>query len=64
MEGVLGTADLNESFWNYQKLVPLTDINPTLPVSDWTIIDIDNFLRGNPHVYKKEKEQEWLTIDS
>ena len=50
IEGVLGAVDLQESFWNYKKLFPMTNVDPSLPVSDWTIIDIDNFLKGNPHI--------------
>lgn len=40
---------MRESFWNVKKLFSLVEPDVSLPVSDWTIVDIDNFLKGNPH---------------
>jgi len=57
MEGQLGAANMQESFWNYRQLLPLVEPDPKLPVSDWTVIDLDNYLRGNPHIQQTEKEQ-------
>ena len=50
MEGILGSANIRESFWNYRKITPLVDVDPDLPATDWTIVDFDNYLRGNPHI--------------
>ena len=50
MEGHLGNADIKQSFWNFRDLGKLIDADPNLPVSDWTIVDFDDFLKGNPHV--------------
>ena len=49
MEGKLGQVDLT-SFWNIKDIMKVVYVDPNTPVSDWTIVDIDNFLRGNPHV--------------
>ena len=50
MEGVLGSQNIRESFWNYREILKLLRPDVKNPVTDWTIIDFDNFLRGNPHV--------------
>ena len=49
MEGVLSTADLRKSMWNIKEIFKTVDVNPEVEVSDWTIVDFDNYLRGNPH---------------
>ena len=49
MEGVLSTADLRKSIWNMREIFKTVDVDPEAEVSDWTIVDFDNFLRGNPH---------------
>ena len=50
MEGLLGTADVSASMFNYRQLSKYVDTDASVPVSDWTIVDFDDFLKGNPHV--------------
>ena len=50
MEGVLGSADIRQSFWNFREIHGLLTPDPKNVVTDWTIVDFDNFLRGNPHI--------------
>ena len=50
IEGVLGSADIRQSFWNFRKIHGLLTPDATNEVTDWTIVDIDNFLKGNPHI--------------
>lgn len=51
LEGRLASAKLQQSSTtNYKSLLPLVNVDPELPVSDWTVVDLDNFLKGNPHV--------------
>ena len=52
MEGVLGSANLKESIWNFRHLMHLMVFKPDRPASDWHVVDFDNFLQGNPHVQK------------
>ena len=49
MEGVLKTVDVRKSAWNVREIWKTADPDPETEVSDWTIVDFDNFLRGNPH---------------
>mmetsp|Transcript_19558 Transcript_19558/g.23179 ORF Transcript_19558/g.23179 Transcript_19558/m.23179 type:complete len:114 (-) Transcript_19558:33-374(-) len=59
MEGVLGTQDIRSSFWGFlkaKKLDRFLNHDPAHPVTEWTIIDIDNHLKGSPHVQVTEKE--------
>ena len=48
MEGVLGSVDT--SFSGFRQFFGMLDTNPSKVVKEWTIVDVDNFLRGNPHV--------------
>ena len=51
MEGNLGSVDLQtKSFFGFREIGKLIEPNASAPVNDWTIVDFDNFLRGNPHV--------------
>ena len=49
MEGIVGTANLAESIWNARSLFQYGTPNAANEVKDWTIVDFDNFLKGNPH---------------
>ena len=60
MEGVLGAQDIKSSWWGFfeaRKFDKFMDHDPSYPVQNWTIVDIDNYLGGNPHVQIAEKDQ-------
>ena len=50
MEGVLGSADISKSIWSFKSLFDLMMPSAKNSVSDWTLVDFDHFLRGNPHI--------------
>ena len=54
MEGLIGSVNIRESFWNFKQLLPKLEPNPHHPVSDWTIVDFDDFLKGNPHIQTQQ----------
>ena len=52
MEGVLHVSPIPTSIggmWTATKALGM-GIGPERAVDDWTIVDFDNILRGNPHV--------------
>ena len=58
MEGVLHVSPIPNSFgavWSTTKALGM-GIDARLAAEDWTIVDFDNVLRGNPHVQPIEKE--------
>ena len=50
MEGVLADLDVSQSMWGFKKVIDKASPDPYAQVSDWTIVDFDDFLRGNPHI--------------
>lgn len=50
IEGILGRANIRESFWNFKRIISLLTPDPANPVEDWTVVDFDGYLKGNPHL--------------